>query len=106
MRARPASMAAWSSASGSISGRAIRPPPEVGHRVDAVVGLDDERGVLLGVARRQPQLRVRREPIAVAVVVEPLVADVARPEVDDLGVREERDVDRVVRVVMATGRRG
>ena len=34
-------------------------------------------------------------------MVEPQVVAVARPEVDDLGVREQRDVDRVVRVVVA-----
>ena len=37
-------------------GRPVGMPPQVGHGVDGVVGLDDERGVLLGVAGRQPQL--------------------------------------------------
>ena len=39
--------------------------------------------------------------MAVAVVVQPQVVAVAGPEVHDLGVREQRDVDRVVRVVVA-----
>ena len=69
-------------------GRPVLAPPEVRHRVHGVVGLDDQRRVLLGVAGRQPQLRARREPVAVAVVVEPEVVPVAGPEVDDLGVRE------------------
>ena len=50
---------------------------------------------------RQPELGVGREAVAVAVVVEPQVVAVARPEVHDLGVREQRDVHRVVRVVVA-----
>ena len=50
---------AWSGAERVDLGRPVRAPPEVGHRVDAVVGLDDERRVLLGVAGRQPQLGVR-----------------------------------------------
>ena len=87
-------------------GRPVGAPPQVRHRVDAVVGLDDERDVLLRVAGRQPQLRVRGEVVAVAVVVEPQVVAVAGPEVDDLGIREERDVHRVVGVVVARGRRG
>ena len=44
---------------------------------------------------------MRRELVAVAVVVEPQVVLVACPEVDDLGVREERDVHRVVGMVVA-----
>ena len=71
-------------------------PPQVRHRVGRVVGLDDERGVLLGVPGRQPELGLRGEPVAVAVVIEPQVIAVARPEVDDLGVREQGDVDRVI----------
>ena len=73
----------------------------MGHRVDRVVRPDHERRVLLGVTGRQPQLAVRGEEVAVAIVVEPQVVPVARPEVDDLGVREQRDVDRVVGVVVA-----
>ena len=56
------------------------PPPQVGHRVDAVIGRDHERGVLLSVTRGQPQLAVRGEVVAIAVVVEPQVVAVARPE--------------------------
>ena len=100
-RARPRSMRGLVGAQRVDLGRPVRAPPQVGHGVDAVVGLDDERRVLLGVAGRQPQLAVRAEVVAVAVVVEPQVVAVARPEVDHLGVREQRDVDRVVRVVMA-----
>ena len=99
--ARPRSRAWPSDANGSTAGRAVGVPPQVRHRIHAVVRLDDERGVLLAVARRQPQLAVRREPVAVAVVVEPQVVAVARPEVDDLGVREQGAVDGVIRVVMA-----
>ncbi len=79
----------------------VRSPPEVGQRVDPVLGVDDKGGVFLGVTGRQPELRVRRHVPAVATVIEPEVVPVTRPEVDDLGVREERDVHRVVRVVMA-----
>ena len=43
----------------------------------------------------------RAQGVAVAVVVEPEVVLVAGPEVDDLGVREECDVHRVIGVVMA-----
>ena len=100
-RARRRSMAAWSSASGSILGRPVLAPPQVGHRVHGVVRLDDERRVLRGVARGQPQRGGRREVVAVAVVVEPQVVAVARPEVHDLRVREQRAVDRVVGMVVA-----
>ena len=41
------SSTAWSGQNGSISGVSRRVPPAVGHRVHAVVGLDDERRVLL-----------------------------------------------------------
>ena len=57
--------------------------------------------VVLGVAGRQPQLGSRGHPPAVTAVVQPQVVPVAGPEVDDLGVREERDVDGVVGMVMA-----
>ena len=52
-------------------GCSVLPPPEVRHRVDAIVGADDERRVLMGVARRQPQLAVGGEEVAVALVVQP-----------------------------------
>ena len=70
-------------------GRPVRVPPQVGHDVHAVVRLDDQRSVLLAVAGRQPELALRREPVAVAVVVEPQVVEIARPEVDDLCLREQ-----------------
>ena len=82
-------------------GRPVAEPPQVRHRVDRVGGVDDERGVLLGVARRQPQPRVRPQLEAIARRVEPEVVAITRPEVDDLCVREERDVDRVIGVVVA-----
>ena len=100
-RARWNSRSAWSGAVRVDLRRPVRPPPEVGQGVDPVLGLDDERRVLLGVAGRQPELGVRRHAPAVAAVIEPEVVPVARPEVDDLGVREQRDVDRVIRVVVA-----
>ena len=81
-------------------GGPVGAPPQMGHRVDGVIGLDDERDVLLGVAGCQPQLGVRCKVMAVAVVVEPQVIAIARPEVDHFGVREQRDVHRVVRMVM------
>jgi hypothetical protein len=81
--------------------RPIGKPPQVRQRVDAVFRLDDERGIFLGMAGRQPQLRSRCHPPAISVMVEPEVVAVASPEVDDLGVREQGDVDRVIRVVMA-----
>ena len=77
-------------------GRSIRMPPQVGHRVDRIVRLHDERDVLLGVAGRQPELDAGRQAVAIAVMVEPQVVDVARPEVDHLRAREERDVHRVI----------
>jgi predicted amidohydrolase YtcJ len=82
-------------------GRSIGVPPQVGQRMDAVLSPDNQRGVLFGVTRGQPQLAVRAQGIAVAVVVEPQVVLVARPEVDDLGVREQRDVYGVIGMVMA-----
>jgi hypothetical protein len=58
-------------------GLAVGAHPQVGHGVDAIIRLDDERDVLLRVAGGEPQLRVRRKVIAVAVVVEPQVVPVA-----------------------------
>ena len=56
-RARAARRApAWSGGERVDLGRPVGSPPEVGQGVDRVVGLDDERRVLLGVAGRQPQL--------------------------------------------------
>jgi len=81
--------------------RSVGEPPEMGQGVDAVVGRDDQRRVLLAVARRQPELCPGRHLPAVAVVIEPEVAPIAGPEVHDLCVREEGDVDRVVGMVMA-----
>ena len=100
-RSRWKSRSAWSGRYGSMPGRPVGPPPEVGQRVDPVLRVDDERGVLLGVAGRQPELGVGRHAPAVAAVIEPQVVPVARPEVDDLGVREQRDVHRVIGVVVA-----
>ena len=87
-------------AEGIDLGRPVRMPPEVGEGIRRVVGFDDERRVLLGVTGGQPELGLRGEVIAVALVVQPQVVAVAGPEVDDFRVRKERDVDRVVRVVM------
>ncbi len=81
-------------------GRPVGAPPQVRHRVDGVIGLDEECDVLLGVARRQPELGIRCEVVAVAVVIEPQVVAVASPEVDHFGVGKQRNVHRVVRVVV------
>jgi predicted amidohydrolase YtcJ len=76
-------------------------PPQVGQGVDPVIGTDDEGCVLLAMAGCQPQLAVRCQAVPVAIVIEPQVVAIARPEVDHLGIREERDVDGVIRMVMA-----
>ena len=99
-RSRCASRTAWSGAKGILDRRPVRPPPEVGQRVDRVIGTDDQRRVLLAVAGSQPQLGVGGEVPAVAVMVEPEIAAVLRPEIDDPGIREQPGVQRVIGVVM------
>jgi hypothetical protein len=81
-------------------GQSVGAPPQVRHGVDGVVSLDEERDVLLRMAGRQPELGIRSEVVAVPVVIEPQVVPVSSPEVDDLGVGEQRDVHRVIRVVV------
>ena len=100
-RARPRSSAAWSDATGRS--RASGPRATTGgssrrRRRRRVTTSEASSSVWPGVSH---SCAVRGEVVAVAVVVEPQVVAVARPEVDDLGVREQRDVDRVVRVVVA-----
>ena len=80
--------------------RSVGVPPQVGQGMDPVVGADDQGCVLLGVTGRQPELRVRTERIAVAVMVEPQVVLVTGPEVDHLGVWKQPDVDCVVGMVV------
>ena len=75
-------------------------PPEMRHGVHGVIGLDDQRGVFLGVPGGQPELAPGAQPVAIPVVIEPQVVAVPSPEVDDLRVREQRDVHRVIGVVM------
>jgi predicted amidohydrolase YtcJ len=83
-----------------LVGAPIGMPPEMGHGIHGVVRLDDQGGVFFGVARRQPELAPGAQLVAIPVVVEPQVVAVAGPEVHDLRVREQRDVDRVIGMVM------
>ena len=63
--------------------------------------VDDEARVLRGVARRDPNGGVRRELEPFARMGVDLVVAPDGAEVDDLGLPEESDVDRVVQVVVA-----
>ena len=100
IRARLASRIAWSGANGSISG--VRSPRHQAWVIAYVASSastisEASSSVWPGVSQ---SCGCGRESVAVTVVVEPLVADVAGPEVDDLGLREEGDVDRVVGMVV------
>jgi pimeloyl-ACP methyl ester carboxylesterase len=76
----------------------VPPRMRAGHH--PFIGRDEQGGILVGVARRQDQASVGADGAAVALMIEPLIPVIARPEVDDFGLREEADVDGVVRMVV------
>ncbi len=78
----------------------VTAPPCMGAGHNPVIRLHQERRVLLCVAGGQDQGGMFTHAVPVAGMIQPLVAAVASPEVHQLRVREERDVDRVIGVVM------
>src|SRR5262249_25541307 len=84
-----------------VLGRAVRPPPGVGARVDAV-GRGRQGGDVLGRvpgSGHQPDRGGELEVTGLAA--DPQVAFVGGPVVVDAGTEEQRRVDRVVGVVVA-----
>ena len=80
--------------------RSVGSPPGVGAGHHPVIGLGEDGQVLVRMTRGHDQPRVRAEPMAFALVVDPLVATVVGPGIDNVSFREERRVDRVVGVMM------
>ena len=84
-----------------VVGPPLGAPPGVRAHVDAVRGRRQRADVLGGVPGGADQLDRRAQLGPLGVPVGPLVVQVDGPVVVDPGRREQRGVDRVVRVVMA-----
>ena len=84
----------------AMLGGAVLMPPEMGEGDCALIGLDDGRDVLGGVAGCLPECYSRGDLETLRRSRRPNVGFVVRPVVVDPGVGEEGDVDRVIGVVM------
>jgi hypothetical protein len=66
-------------------------PPEVGKNIGAVIGPHDERGIFFGVAGRA-QHGNAGDNVEFLCVITPEIPSITRPEIHNLGVREQGNV--------------